>query len=117
MRDAVWMAGRNPGSNYTVTEWDRRRIALARAQRDVSLRDFAEHMECSHHTLWRIESGRIGTTPLLKDIYKALRLPVRLMGKPDPDEADLLSAYRTLRASDPAAAAKHLRAIRRASGR
>lgn len=79
--------GRNPGTNDVVTEWDRRRIKQARALRDVSLRTFAERLGCSHHTLWRIERGDISSTPLLRDIYRALRIPLRLMGQPDPGAA------------------------------
>lgn len=66
----------------------------------------AQRLGISSVTLFKLLTGRQRSSGDLRKIYLTLHLPVDLMGKQDPDETRLLTAYRQLKASSPAAAEK-----------
>jgi transcriptional regulator with XRE-family HTH domain len=103
---------RRYGHTFPVCGCDLQRLASAIKRRGISHGDLARRAGTDPSTLSKLLGGKLAGSTMLPELYRALGLDPELIGKPDPDEAELLDAYRKVRELLPAKAPDFLELAR-----
>jgi len=95
------LVARKYGAGDPITPIDVQRIRAAVGRTGVPVRELALRVGLAPSGLYRILRGQAKSSAKLGAIYRALGLPVELVGRADPDEQELLDEYRRLKQALP----------------